>query len=162
MKKHLLPLILGLLSLAACSASSGTALTVANAKTYLRDPTTTSATPTQKSAGVYECSFTIDAIKNGLTSDVKGAVTLTATPTEYRIMVSGTESHSKTLDPIKNISGTFASKSSSGSDGGTYYISCDGTFAITVTLDEGFDYVNSVTISDFTYTAISGNAETGA
>lgn len=162
MKKHLLPMMLGLLGLAACSVSSGTALTLENAKTYLRDPTTTSATPTAKSAGVYECKFTIDAIKNGLTSDVKGSVTLTATPTEFRTFTTGGESHSQALAAIKNVSGTFAAVSTGGSDGGQYYISCDGTLSITVTLDEGFDYVSSVAISDFTYTAISGSAETGA
>lgn len=161
-KSWILPFAAAIVGLASCTVSSGTSLTIANAKTYLRDPATTSVTPTKKSDTTYDCSFVIDATKNGLTSDVKGTVSFTATPTEFRTITTGGATHSQVLSPVKNVTGTFAAVSSKGSDGSDNYISCDGTFTLTVTLDEGFEYVSSVAISDFTYTAISGGVQTGA
>jgi hypothetical protein len=161
-KAGMLPLYAALFALSSCTAGgSGNALTIANAKTYLTDPTSADAQPVKNADGSYTGNFTIDSSKYGLTSDTKGEVTFTATPTEFKTVGTTSEVRSKALAAISGVKGTFVAKKSTGSSGGEYYLSCTGTFTITVTLDDGFDTLTSVAISDFTYTSISGSVQNG-
>jgi hypothetical protein len=160
-KVGMLPLYVALFALSSCTAGGGTGLTTANAKTYLADPVGTDAQPVKNSDGTYTGSFTIDDIQYALSSDTKGEVTFTATPKEYKSIGTTSEVRSKSLAPISGVKGTFVAKKSTGSSGGEYYLSCTGTFTITVTLDDGFDTLTSVAISDFTYTSISGSVQNG-
>lgn len=160
MKKRLLPLFIAVLGLASCSVTSGTDLTVANAKNYFKDPATVASTPTEKSTGVYESTFQLDPISNGFSDDVKGTATLTLTPTEHRSSATAGQALTQVMSPIKNVAATFKIHESTASDGSKAYIYADGTFTFNCTLDEGFNDIISATISDFVYVTISGSALT--
>jgi hypothetical protein len=160
MKKHLLPLLFALVSLASCSVTSGTDLTPANAKTYFKDPTTTASTPSEKSTGVYESTFQLDPISNGFSDDVKGTATLTVTPLEHRSSATAGQTLTQEMSPIKNVSATFKIHESTASDGSKAYIYADGVFTFNCTLDEGFSDIISAKLSDFVYVTISGSALT--
>jgi hypothetical protein len=161
-KSWILPLAFALIGLASCAGGdSGTALTTANASNYLTLDAGLGDTPSQNADGSYTCHFYLNTTKYGLSADVKGSASFTVTPTEHRLIAKNGEASYQKMTAINGVTGDFVATSSTGSDGGAYYLSCKGTFTVTITLDSGFDELSSATVSDFAYTAISGSVING-